>query len=247
MQMTDCALTIGLVYGTNGILRVIQNDTEGWSDISGGVESYLWISRLCYNGTFYRGLSRHPRFPAVAAARIPLTMNLLCCFVALGDEQREKEVWSLLDTPLRDEDAEARQWWYERPFESFFVMLYAKAKNLQTPFDEQRLNLGIYRQILEHWEDDTLIAKALEKACDYHLAHLDNTRDRDAEFGETPFDLLPVEILAIERLRSLTGRGTTRVNHPLMRTVASLVQATPPRDLLPIFQRISDQATLLAS
>jgi hypothetical protein len=174
-------------------------------------------------------------------------MNLLCFSVALGDEQKEKEVWSLLNTTLCDEDSETKQWWHERPFEAFFVGLYAKANDLQTPFDKQALDLGIYRHILESWDADTLVATALERACDYHLAHLDNTRDRDAEFGETPFDLLPAEIPAIERLRSLTGRGAVRVDHPLMHNVASLVQATPPQELVPIVQKISDHATLLVS
>ena len=61
------------------------------------------------------------------------------------------------------------------------------------------------------------------------MAH---TRSWTAEFNRTPLDLLPIEIFAINSLRSAMGMNPVEVDHPLMRHIGPIGLATPPQELM---------------
>jgi hypothetical protein len=92
-------------------------------------------------------------------------------------------------------------------------------------------DLGAYAGILSNWDIPEALAEPLVTACDYHCENLRERNDNLAEFDEPPFDLYPVEILAIYKVREGLGLETPKIDHPLMSTpLASLAS----RDVTPI-------------
>lgn len=66
-------------------------------------------------------------------------------------------------------------------------------------------------------------------ACDYHLAQSVDAQEH-RQFVWAPYDLFPVDILAIARVREKQGLPMPEVDHPLMQTPLA---KPPPNDVRP--------------
>lgn len=229
---------LGEYYGTRGVIRILDLDDRGWSDVAGGIECYVWTSRL-QTFSYYSCYApeRSGRLGALLA-RIPLTVCLLASFTAEGDETRKQEIWSLLDRIMSDPNERIAKWWRTRKIEPFFIHLYARQNDLQSPFEAEDVRFPIFKPILEQWNDDDAIGTALTKACDYHVRHMTNVTSRDAEFDRPPFDLIPIEVFAIKRLRSICDLGDAEIEHPLMHVIGPRVPATEPEELTAVLSRV---------
>jgi hypothetical protein len=228
-KMADSTHSLGLYYGARGLVK-LQDGADGWPDLAGAVEAYLWCARL-------QSKVSYPTRPAMQFGpkflnRIPLAVCLLAYFVAAENDGGVHETWSLLQKSIFDPNPRVDQWWYERRFEPFFAALYARVHSEKIPLDPGRWDLGIYAPIIERWEDDQEIADALSRASDYHLNHMENTSHWSAEFNCTPFDLIPVELHAVQRLRCVGGLKAVEIDNPLITSFSPIVKAQPPDDLL---------------
>jgi hypothetical protein len=90
-------------------------------------------------------------------------------------------------------------------------------------------SLGVYRAIFDSWHEPVDFASALLDACDYHLDHATYS-DADKEFLTAPYDLFPVDIVAIARVREKQGLPMPELDHPLMKTPLA---KPPPNDVRP--------------
>ena len=239
IPLAEAMRSLGLVYGARGI-TALRKGAGGETDVAGAIESYLWCIRLLVR-SYYPAFAQQQIHRSLLLRRLPLSLCLLCHYIAGGDDARQNELWALLQKPLFDNDSRVDSWWYERQFEPFFISLYGKARGHQLPLEPGRLELGVYGPILDQWEDDRAVATSLQAACDYHLKVMNNTRDRDAEFDMQPFDLVPVEILATIKLRAVTGLQPITVNHPLMQTFGPIATASPPDELQEIFGQVREK------
>ncbi|MCA8918719.1 MAG: hypothetical protein KDB32_06540, partial [Planctomycetes bacterium] len=89
---------------------------------------------------------------------------------------------------------------------------------------------GVYSDVLQAWDDDARLAKALLNVCDYHCSNIsDNRRGRYAEFTKPPFDLLPCELMLVNRLRKDTGRAPLEFSHPLTDTLGPIPGDASPQ------------------
>jgi len=112
---------------------------------------------------------------------------------------------------------------YERiscgdPIEPFMVRLFARWRGLEGELienahpDLQRQYTGheaAYDQVLEQWTTPEF-ADSIVKACDYYCESTDN-------FGRiSPYDVFPVEFVAIDRIRREQGQVVPEINHPVL-------------------------------
>jgi hypothetical protein len=238
--MADAVRSLGYYCGARGLVK-LQDGIDGWADIAGALKAYLWSARLDSKSYYSFLPAMRPQFRSGYLHRLPLTVCLLAYFVAVDEENPAHEVWSLFQNPLFDPDQRTADWWYERHFEPSFAALYARVRTQKIPLDPSRWDLNIYAPILEQWEDDQAVAQALSRACDYHLNHMQNTSHWDAEFDHPPFDLIPVEILAVQRLRGLSGLQTVPIDHPLAGSFCPIVKAQPLDEILSLFSIVEEK------
>jgi hypothetical protein len=239
--LSNALTSLGLFHGTRGVVALMEGRDSGWSDVAGAVECYLWCARLDIRSHYARSAAQ--RTARMANLRHTLTpaVVLLAYFVAVDESQREQSLWSLLQRPITDPHPRIRQWWTERHFEPFFVSLYAKARGLPAPLDLAQCKLHVYGKVLEAWEDDKALAGALQRACEYHCRRMAHTRSWTAEFNRTPLDLLPIEIFAVNSLRSAMGKTPIEVDHPLMRHIGPIGLAHPPQELMETLYRVLER------
>ena len=233
--------SLGLFHGTRGVVALLEGRDSGWSDVAGAVECYLWCARLDIRSHYARSAAQRTARMAGLRHTLTPTVVLLAYFVAVDQRQREQSLWSLLQRPITDPHPRIRQWWNERHFEPFFVSLYAKARGLPAPLDLSQCKLHVYGTVLEAWEDDAALSLALQRACEYHCRRMAHTRSWTAEFNRTPLDLLPVEIFAVNSLRSAMGRAPVEVDHPLMRHIGPVGLAQPPQELMETLYRVLER------
>jgi hypothetical protein len=104
------------------------------------------------------------------------------------------------------------------------LMLKLIAEWMSAKFDESDFepfvdDLGGYKPIADTWCSNNTdeFANAIYAACDYHMDRSkDSTNDEMYEFEEDPYRVLPVEILAVLRLRESMGLISPDIEHPLM-------------------------------
>ena len=239
--LSNALASLGLFHGTRGIVALTEGRDSGWSDVAGAVECYLWCARLDVRSHYARSATQRTARMANLCHTLTPAVVLLAYFVAVDQRQREQSLWSLLQRPLTDPHARIRRWWAERHFEPFFVNLYAQARGIPAPLDLTQSKLHVYGQVMDDWADDKKLAKSLQRACEYHCRRMSHTRSWTAEFNRTPLDLLPVEIFAVNSLRSAMGLKPVEVNHPLMRHIGPIGLAQPPQELMETLYRVLER------
>jgi hypothetical protein len=231
---------LGSFFGTRGLV-LLHEETDGWSDLSGAIEAYTWSVRLLVKAYYAWFPPERSSRRSTLIHRLPLTVCLLAHFVSTGDESRAREIWSLLQKPLNDSDPRINQWWRERHFELFFVRLYGSIHQVPLPGDASRWNLGIYSSIMENWADEGKLEAAFVEASNYHVRHMENTRDWDAEFDQPPFDLVPFELYAVNQLRILQGLPSCSPGHPLFHFIPPFLKAPEPAELSDVLSQVADK------
>src|SRR6185437_2033292 len=149
---------------------------------------------------------------------LPTIACLSCYFMATD---RTSELQFLIDLILKAIERPElidREFWDERHFEPFVLELFRKQTGVTLPAIDQS-KLGPYAAVLENWDDAVQLEPALFNICDYHCQNMeDDGGDWDPEFDLSPFDLIPVEVLAILNVRKKMGHTNPQISHPLMQT-----------------------------
>jgi hypothetical protein len=234
------ASSLGLAHGTRGLVSLVEGKKHGWSQVAAALEWYLWSARLMLKQHYAWPPAERKARGSFLCGTVPFAVCLMAQFVAADDFAREREVWSLLQKPMVDTHPWSR-WWRARYFEPFFLKLYAEARGCPLRLKSSREDLGVYSRVLEHWDDDHEVARRLAGACDYHLLNTESTRDWDAEFKYPPFDLIPIEVFAVNRLRQQMGLRAVTVEHPLLDVVGPIVAAKPQRELVAPLKQIREK------
>ncbi|MCC6682160.1 MAG: hypothetical protein IT445_14760 [Phycisphaeraceae bacterium] len=107
---------------------------------------------------------------------------------------------------------------------------------------------GVYGELMQYWADDALIKTILMRVCDSHVEstkYPERNEDEIPEFTWSPYDIFPVEILAILKQREAEGLKNPSVDHPLMKTALadppSNVTVANDEDLDVLITRIKQQ------
>src|SRR5205807_776375 len=95
------------------------------------------------------------------------------------------------------------------------------------PSEDSSRDLGSYSSILRNWDGEKF-SDSLAEVCDYHCRNMEDIGgDWNAEFKYSPFDVMPIEILAIVKVRASFGLGQPEINHPLLSTPLGKLEHVP--------------------
>jgi hypothetical protein len=198
--------------GTRGVAFVDSGNKEGWQ----------CLALCCY----YRLMATCLRFSATKEGQPALFRDResLCYAhsITLGlasfvDWAGSRVLDSLSKLGSPDKELEH---FVLTPLNPFMVKLYCLRNKsggvfplgLSTP------PVSVYDELVKVWEDDSAFGDAIRKACDYHCEKTVDDDKGTAEFIWSPYGVLPVEILAIKRIRAILGQDFPHIAHPLLET-----------------------------
>lgn len=129
--------------------------------------------------------------------------------------------------------------WELTLLEPMLLQLYSLWREIEINWQNYpKARLGVYQSLFDAWNDPSRIQLVLEMCCDYHCLRTGESGFQ--EFYNSPFDVLPAEILAVCRLREMQGLTMPKIEHELLRTPLGELPAPvqcPPDELL---QKILD-------
>lgn len=211
-----CGLLAGH-FGSLGCEAILRGDANGWKQVHRGATYLRWKIKICrmpyekpaaftgFGGShFLRTNERHAACMACYGVATEL------------DDVRDEALKTLTGIPHWPNSVDPKHW-SRRIFEPFVVVLLKQALREAVPSEFATRDLGVYSQVIEAWDDPTKLGNALVNLCDYHCQQMDGDIFKwYPEFQYPPFKLVPVEILAIRKLREQLGLATPEVKHPLL-------------------------------
>jgi hypothetical protein len=198
-------------YAQNGALAVLNGDVAGWANLDRVLHYRWWNARIDTGGTL------------VSNAALTLAH-------AITFEEWSKAAW-LAERMLASIDDLAFLTWECSSFGVFLLKLWARHQgradlNLDRP---KVAKLGVYQRVFDAWSDDAQLAGAVADMCDYHLKESFHS-EGFPQFTDPPYDLFPVDYLALSIVRRELGLATPRPDHPLL---ATPLAAPPPPESRP--------------
>jgi hypothetical protein len=192
---------LGCLHGSHGALAVLEGDTEGWREIDRMFNYQWWSFRIDQVMT-------QPSEAGIILAQ------------AMVWEEDEKAAW-VGEHQLQMLKNNASPLWDYAKFAVFALELWSRSRGRTelrvTSLQPEASKLGVYQEVLDHWEEESQLIEALRRACDYHLAQA-TKQTGYPEFDRLPFGVFPVDMLAVARVRQQSGLAMPKVDHPLLRT-----------------------------
>ena len=188
------------LHGQRGLCEVLAGNVDGWSDIEKSFDYRFWNLR-------------------VDSCMTTVMEASLLLVHALANNDVEKIEW-LRNYQERSFNDNVPNTW---PFSSlgrFGLVLCEKARPRS---DLESLDFSVkhapsfapYEGIFENWHGGDGLVLAIEIACDYHLSQV-LTESGYPDFKISPYGLMPIEIIALIRVRERLGLGTPLSEHPLL-------------------------------
>ncbi|HMP58612.1 MAG TPA: hypothetical protein PKD86_04600 [Gemmatales bacterium] len=145
-----------------------------------------------------------------------LEPHTLCHAIATGDDVFAHRFGRHLLANFRLTKGGDRIFFYSFDFLPFAFKLYCTWIGEEITFRDDVANpLGWYQQIFDAWHEPQQLRSALLDICDYHCQQaLD--QDVSAQFGYHPYNIFPVEIMALLRIRKELGLPTPDFEHKLI-------------------------------
>ena len=204
--------SLALCHGYAGLLALMDNKTNGLERLYQAV--YCDECDLVYTGAHFFALPGEisPFYINENTLSLARAMYLGCTREA---QQMAEVLWKV--------KADTLVGFTKSNVVPFIFHLYSQWQNRPLSKYMESLPLNqIYADLLQVWqsEDLALVEQSLLAACDYHLAR-SNTRASMVEFSYVMYALQPVEILAVLRLREMSGLAIPVLDHPLMNTPVS--------------------------
>ncbi len=185
---------------TEGVVRVLQNQDQGWQRIHLALQYHFLDARF----------------------RVQLHPNGKIDFVVDDGGRIMALAWALGDLRIVDwlgmdllQNPHHFTGWGHNPLEPFLLQLYAVWKGIDVNWaNYPKAKLGVYQQIFKSWNNPAKLSGALDICCDYHLMRTGESGYQ--EFCWHPYEIFPVEILAVYRARELLNLETPAIPHQLM-------------------------------
>lgn len=213
---------------TQGALAVLIGKENGWRDIQHGLAYEKWSARFRHGFMARDNCFDEARNPASAALFNGREALGLCLAIFLGDETYARGFGThLLNTFERMEGGD-NVYFYTTPFFPFALKLLSiwngreivLRTDLSNPFRTDMDNpLGRYRAVVDYWKSPSLLAGAIINVCDLHCEDVCDLRTSAiSAFDFHPYNVFPVEIGAIIKVRESLGLETPELMHPLTST-----------------------------
>lgn len=232
--LSDICGFLSSYHGILGLAAILRGDAGGWKEVHRSVTYQRWTVTMCrvpyekpvtfanYGGNKF--LRKNERYAA----------SLACYGVACGlDDIRDEGLRTLTGIPGWPDSVDPKHW-NIRIFEPFVVVLLKRMRGEAVPEEFAMRNLGVYSQVLDAWDDFPRLEKALGSICDYHCQQMDGDIFKwYPEFERPPFKLVPIEILAIRRIREQLGLPMPEIQHPLLELPTANMPLPTPEDTQP--------------
>lgn len=210
---------------SEGVEKIRSQNPEGWRNFRHAAQCRFWLNRMSF--LFYDASKKKRSQPTEQAFQSGLSWMFMLSVSPRHDEARLLWFGERLDNSRHDNSISAWDWDHPTPRLAIALHRYLAHGG---EADLSDLELGVYAQIFDVWNEPTKLITALHAAADYHVQNLDLPpySDEDIfEFTGAPYDIFPVEIHAIYRVRQRLGLETPRIDHPLMNTPFG----NPPKDI----------------
>lgn len=218
--------TLGRCRGAVGVLRLVDGDRSGWDEVAVATDVLAWEVRVRVE-LVDAGLVR---------AAPALTLRLSdAASVACVSPVWEAEMAAVVRRVVDDPSLVDSSFWASRRFEPFVVRV------LEVGAGAPASGVGLaepYRSVMERWDDTEALGEALVEVCQFHVENMeDDGVDWPPPFRDTPFDLLPVEVMLVERVRGRLGLEMPVVEHPLVSACG--LGPLPVVEVDPLLARVS--------
>lgn len=216
-NVSDSLGILAACHGIQGEVAICGGDTFGWEEVSRAMLYRYWGLMLRAKGfsktSFLQGIRSVPNL----TNQLSSAGCLLAGFIAADRHDLAESVADVLFGMLTIDGAIDSGYLKDRRFEPFMLWLYSIYSGGTAPVLIESMNLGIYQKVIDNWTDEQRLVGVLEEVCQYHLT---NSEDKggawDPEFKNPPFDLLPLEIIAIFKVRQQIGLISPAVTSPLL-------------------------------
>ena len=193
-----------MYFGIRGALSVIDGKDSGWADMSTSIDFCGWSVKLQVylqgRGGSVSDLSNHTsRIACLACISTKWAGFAEGILRSIDDGQ-----WSI-----------DKAFWKSRKLEPFVRTLGKIRDGKMVRASED--NCGPYDQVINSWGNEAALANALWVACEYHCENIyDVGGNWDPEFKHPPFDLIPCEVVYVNRIRQEIGLPVPAVQHDLV-------------------------------
>ena len=210
--------TLSLNSMVDGAISIIDNDMEGWKELRRGFLYDAWAARLRHAFVVHDNCY-DDRQNAVSAAIFDFSGTealTLCHAIATGDDDFAHSFGRHLLANYEKTNGGDTFFFYFKPFYPFVLKLYSVWIGQEISLRPDVADpLKRYQQVFDHWESSSDLAAALLDLCDLHCAEVVDNSGYPA-FSHQPYNLFPVEIMSIFRIRKELGLETPEVDHPLL-------------------------------
>lgn len=201
------------LFGIRGTLQIIDDDETGWTEIARSALYHAWIVRIRSDSCFksMQPVSNLTNYTSRIA-------SLLCFSVVYGWNEWRDFCQDVLVKIGVSHGAVDKAYWDRRVFEPFVLECSRLQDGEISEFNQTFVHRSDpYSDVVRGWNNLDALEAAVANLCDYHCANMaDETDSWDAEFSQSPFDLLACEIFFIYKVRSKLGLPNPHVNHPLL-------------------------------
>lgn len=216
-NVSDSLGMLAVFHGIQGELAICAGDISGWEEVSRAMTYRYWglmLRAKAFSKTsFLQGIRTVPNL----TNQLSSAGCLLAGFIVADRHDLAESVADVLVGMLTVDGTVDSGYLKERRFEPFMLWLYSVYSGGTAPVLIESMNLGIYQKVIDSWADEQKLVGVLEEVCQYHLA---NSEDKggawDPEFKNPPFDLLPLEVVAILKVRQQIGLTSPAVTSPLL-------------------------------
>lgn len=211
---------------TAGAIGVVGGDTRSWEVLRRGFLYDAWAARFRHAFIAFDRSYDQPRNPATAALFIGKEALTLCHAIATADDDFAHAFGAHLLATFEKTAGGDKLYFYNEPFFPFVLKLYSVWVGQEIEFRADVSDpLRRYRQVFDHWHSPSDLGNALLDLCDLHCEEaVDN--GGAAAYAFHPYNVFPVEIMAVLRIRRLLGLETPEISHQLLQT--PLVTPPPP-------------------
>jgi hypothetical protein len=211
-----------------GAVKVLDNDSMGWSAIDHSLMLAFWESRFKV-GIALESVARSD-YTGQTLLRYTVCdfASLLCHAYASSQHDWHhtvSELWrQLAETPAAFVKGESLWEGGDQGhlfYEPFCLRLFREGTTNPTwelPETILKKELDPFQGVLDAWDDTESLAPALETALDYHCRNFTDggVGKPWAPFKFEPFGLVPHWLLSVKKLRAEQGLDMPEVKHPLL-------------------------------